>query len=269
MGDSNTYGLYLDSKDAYPKQLETQWNQSHPERQLEVINIGYPGSNSSRIVANIDSVVETFQPDIILVMIGTNDSWTAPIETIAGTTVYSLPYVSAAVGWLKTHSRVYKLFCILNRPAFEENKLETVTLSDPKQATTAINQPARINYGNQHFEFSMQFRDKNDTSDPFLAMEKNLEKLMQYARHGHTRIIFLTYAANKGYYKQANKITRETVEKNNYPDFIDTTDAFVDLQPPKGEGSELFFADLHATAKGNALFASHIIKKLELLLANK
>ena len=60
MGDSNTYGLYLDKKDAYPKQLETIWNATHKNNPIEVINLGYPGSNSSDTRSKIEDYGEAY-----------------------------------------------------------------------------------------------------------------------------------------------------------------------------------------------------------------
>jgi hypothetical protein len=49
LGDSNTYGLSLgDRTDAWPQQLEKLWNAVTPSRPAEVLNPGYPGTNSSR-----------------------------------------------------------------------------------------------------------------------------------------------------------------------------------------------------------------------------
>ena len=50
LGDSNTYGLYLQADQAYPSLLEQQWNAHHPDNRIEVINLGFPGTNSSRVL---------------------------------------------------------------------------------------------------------------------------------------------------------------------------------------------------------------------------
>jgi len=102
LGDSNTYGLYLPMEDSYPSQLEKQWNTTHPEMPIEIINLGYPGTNSFRLLANLPDILDTFKPDLVLLMIGFNDFWT-PVEPSPKT-----PQLS----WTKKmlyHSRVYKL----------------------------------------------------------------------------------------------------------------------------------------------------------------
>ena len=56
------------------------------------------------------------------------------------------------------------------------------------------------------------------------------------------------------------------MQRNQYSDFIDVSSAFFKLQPPKDEGNEYFFQDLHSTAKGNHLVAETVMKHLEVIL---
>ena len=56
IGDSNTYGLWLERSQAYPQQLETLWNERNESPKLEVLNLGFPGTNSSRIVRDLRRV---------------------------------------------------------------------------------------------------------------------------------------------------------------------------------------------------------------------
>jgi lysophospholipase L1-like esterase len=264
MGDSNTYGLYLDKKDAYPKQLETIWNATHKNNPIEVINLGYPGSNSSRLVANIEEINSQFQPDIILVMIGSNDAWTAPIAAAESTMTNNNEL--HPIQWIKSRSKLYRLICLITREPFQEQSLETITTSDPAQAETAKGKPATINYKNMKLDFSLNFRDKNTHLDAETDMQKNMEKLIQYGKQNNIKVFLLTYPANKGYYKQANKVTLKTAGDNHYPYLVNTIETFQSLQPPKGEGNQHFFSDLHATALGNQVLATAVMKQLEATL---
>lgn len=118
LGDSNTYGLYLPAEDSYPAQLETLWNQKHPDAPVEVINLGYPGTNSFRLLANLPEILDTFQPDLVLMMIGFNDFWT-PVE---------VPTTVAELSWLKKlqlHSRLYQLFYMWSRERMLEHSIDT------------------------------------------------------------------------------------------------------------------------------------------------
>ncbi len=263
MCDSNTYGLYLDKKDAYPKQLETIWNAAHKNNPIEVINLGYPGSNSSRLVASIEEINQQFQPDIILVMIGTNDGWTAPIA--AAESILTNDHKLHPLQWIKSHSKLYRLFCLMTREPFQEQALETVTTSDPAQAETAKGKPATINYKNMKLDFSLNFREKSTHIDVEAEMQKNMEKLIQYGEKNNIKVFLLTYPADKGYYKQANKVTLKSTG-DHHPYLVNTIEAFQSFQPLKEEGNQHFFPDLHATALGNQILATAVMNQLEATL---
>jgi lysophospholipase L1-like esterase len=62
LGDSNTYGLWLERKEAYPQQLEALWNQRVAAPKLEVVNLGFPGTNSSRLVRDLPRLLRRSTP---------------------------------------------------------------------------------------------------------------------------------------------------------------------------------------------------------------
>ena len=66
LGDSNTYGVWLDDRSqAYPQQLEAVWNERIETPKLEVLNLGVPGTNSSRLVRELPQMLANFAPDIL------------------------------------------------------------------------------------------------------------------------------------------------------------------------------------------------------------
>jgi lysophospholipase L1-like esterase len=77
LGDSNTFGLHLDPQHAYPRQLEALWNEATEAPKLQVVNFGYPGASSASVLRDLDETLASFAPDIVLLMIGANDAWTA------------------------------------------------------------------------------------------------------------------------------------------------------------------------------------------------
>ena len=62
------------------RQLEALWNESVEQPKLEVINLGFPGTNSSRVVRDFDRLLTVFAPDLLILMVGVNDFWTLPLE---------------------------------------------------------------------------------------------------------------------------------------------------------------------------------------------
>jgi len=118
LGDSNTYGLYLPENESYPAQLQSRWNQGHPDKTIEVINLGYPGTNSFRLLENLGQALDTFSPEVVLLMIGFNDFWT-PEEN---------PHQYNDDNWidyLKSKSRLYKLVFMLVRKQGMQSQIDT------------------------------------------------------------------------------------------------------------------------------------------------
>ena len=58
LGDSNTYGLYLKPHESWPAQLETSWNTTVTSPRIRVFNLGYPGTNSSKVLGDFAKMLE-------------------------------------------------------------------------------------------------------------------------------------------------------------------------------------------------------------------
>ncbi len=63
LGDSNTFGLWLERHETYPSQLQATWNSSNRGPEVEVLNLGFPGTNSSGLRRDIPRMLETFHRD--------------------------------------------------------------------------------------------------------------------------------------------------------------------------------------------------------------
>jgi lysophospholipase L1-like esterase len=78
LGDSNTYGLYVARHETYPAQLERELAALRPDPPVEVLNLGAPGLNTSRLLRKFPELLATLAPDLVIVMMGANDMWTDP-----------------------------------------------------------------------------------------------------------------------------------------------------------------------------------------------
>lgn len=75
VGDSYTYGLGVERQEAYPAQLEVLLKGKFGNNAAEVINAGRPGINTPILANCFQEMLDDYRPDIVLVMIGTNDEW--------------------------------------------------------------------------------------------------------------------------------------------------------------------------------------------------
>jgi hypothetical protein len=117
IGDSNTYGLWIERDASYPSQLERGWNERFRESPIDVMSLGFPGTNSSRVVRDFRRLVDTRAPGRVILMIGVNDFWTRPFEIGADVQDPGERNV------IQRHSLLYKLFHLARR-SFDARTLE-------------------------------------------------------------------------------------------------------------------------------------------------
>ncbi len=250
VGDSNTYGLYLDKSQAYPMVFEALWNARPGNRPIQGQNLAFPGTNSSKLVKDCRRMRWAFRPDMVSVMVGRNDFWTLP-ET-AGDSPHALDRLAAAL-WKV--SRVYRLLYMVRR-AILNPRLE-VTSEPSGEGLERGHGTAR--YGSDEFELGWVHRPDSGVPNwqPDKDLEKNLITLANEIREFGAGIIFLTYPAETGMYGVANEIIRHAAKSARVP-MIDLGTAFRPLCPA-GRCAELF-GDQHPSAVGHER-AAHILQE--------
>lgn len=276
LGDSNTYGLYLDQEESYPGQLETICNATKDNPKIEVINLGYPGTNSSRLLSNFSRLLSTFRPDIVTVMIGANDGWTVD-ESID---LKSLPLHKRLLAGFQRYSRIYKFLYMLSRRPYDINQLnihsekgETRTREHDKMVSNspeAIREIGRtitkndfrddvlISYGDDGFQFGFQGGSPSDDWDD--RLRRNLCAMGEIGATYGVRFYFLTYPSSNGLYGLTNQIIRRTVTENTIP-LIDIGSVIEKEFSLRFTHEELFFPDFHATRRCNAFVARAIMNE--------
>lgn len=271
IGDSHTYGLYLTAEEAYPSQLKKIWDTTAHERDIEVINVGFPGTNSSRVLSNIHSLLDTFKPDVIVLLVGINDYWTHPVsksDTNQNT--------SALIDWLSNHSRVYKLLYMLQRQMYNANKLEIDDKFrgakwDPahdeafkkktEQSTNFTDDiPNAVSYGDKEFSIGFQAsaiqRDK-----PMQHLYKNLLDIIAATQQHNVRLILMTYENDKDLlFQTVNTQVRKAAQKQNITP-LELAPTF-SQQCPDLNACALLFPDFHPTATGQAEIAKQVMRVL-------
>jgi len=71
LGESTTA---LGGRAAYPAQLEEALNRKNPGIKFKVLNKGVPGTNSARILSQLEENLDAYDPDMVVAMIGVNDA---------------------------------------------------------------------------------------------------------------------------------------------------------------------------------------------------
>lgn len=254
LGDSNTYGLYLPNRaQAYPHRLEAMWNAVGDVPRIEVINLGYPGTNSSRIRRGLRRMLEELRPDLVAVMVGANDSWTlrVPVEEPRG-------LWERGSGFAKRHSRVYLLAHMIRRSLIAERvQYEDVqpVFSDRGRLT---GERATVRIGGA--EFSMGWRTGPVTQLHRWKLRSNLWAIAETARAFATPIAFVTYPSEQASYGVANEEIRSVAGVGSAI-LVDTVPLFRQYCPSE-PCPEFLYGDHHPTARGHEIVADSVMHRL-------
>jgi lysophospholipase L1-like esterase len=252
LGDSNTYGFFLErpAAEAFPTQLQELWNARDGAHPIEVLNLGVPGMNSSKLRTVLPDLLGTLRPDIVMVMVGVNDFWIAPapVSEDDGSRVR----LTDALWRL---SRLFRLVYMIRR-ALEQPQLD---LSFPKLGSEAP--PAvTLRYGDRQLDLTppeIGAGHKTWRDD----LRRNLAAMAAQAANGGARLILLTYPAEGPLYAQANAAIRAAAAQSEAA-LVDLGSEFLKLCPTK-TCDDLFFFDLHPTLKGHQLAARVLAARLE------
>lgn len=242
LGDSNTYGIAVEPSEAYPRVLEAEWRPPPGEAGLEVVNLGFPGTNSTKVRNDLPRILRVLRPDVLLVMIGANDYWTLP-ETAGGS------FGDRLADWAWRHSRVYRFLYMALRSRANAELSVDVTQTLPYFA--GQKGVGRVGADEFPLGFTMDpSPPAGDVRDE--ALRQNLREIIATARDAAVPLVLLTYASSGQLYGRANAIAREEARSADVA-LVDVAAVFAPLCPD-GRCTQLL-GDGHPSADGHALIA--------------
>jgi len=293
LGDSNTYGLYYDEQQAWPAQFESRWNDQHGDQPVTVINLGYPGTNSYRIRANIDGFIRKTSPDWVFLMVGFNDFWT-PAESFE-----SAAHHAAKAHWfdvVREYSRVYRLAYMLtqNYRGHVVNsklrfKLPESVLNDPEKHQAVMD--AFAAKMKESHEEAMKRKAEGKSDEPQVppeehliidgerfpmmiyqgdnvskqgAYQANLQYIVERVRASGSKIVLLTYPSSRNFYPMYSQEMRDFVSLHDVP-LIDLEKFFQEKCAGDQDCYQYFLKDAHLNSKGYELAGTYIAERFAAL----
>jgi lysophospholipase L1-like esterase len=198
------------------------------------------------------------RPDLVLVMVGVNDGWTADVPAASTSQIDGF----AAVLW--KYSRVYKLLALVKRRVLEEGggEVEVRVEARPDEITKGDAAGRGVARFRGH-EFALGWRREATPKPPpswLGALRQNLEALVTQAQKTGVEVVLLTYPARQKAYGQANGVIRRAAEETETP-LVDLERVFAPLCGDE-ECLEWFFRDHHPRAEGHQLAARTIVEAL-------
>src|SRR3989344_2376168 len=73
LGESSTIGLWVDRPSSYPAQLEMMLQEQYPEKHIRIFVPPFIGNNTSQVANRIEQHIETYDPKLIILMVGYNN----------------------------------------------------------------------------------------------------------------------------------------------------------------------------------------------------
>ena len=252
LGDSNTYGLYVEHAEAYPQLLERLWNEDPQRRPIQVINLGFPGTNSSTVRKNLPGLLNRVRPDLVTVLIGTNDFWTVPVRD----------WETQERGfnlrdWAWKFSRLYRLYYI-RFAEYETPELGgSYSLSNPLPFDS---RHAKVKQGGEEFEFGFDTATGGRIEDWPGILVENLDAIVAMTADWGADLVLLTYLSEDPPYSHTNAVIREFARRRG----VRLIDPGRRLRPRcrKGKCAELL-PDQHPSAIGYEFVANILLRELK------
>jgi len=111
IGESTTYGLGVDSNDAFPSQLTEMLKKRYPDVEFTLINKGVPGQTSTAILRHINQYMIQYKPDLVISTFGTVDF-----------NPYHNGFASKQNNWM-SHLRIYKIIRVFTDFVYNYKKI--------------------------------------------------------------------------------------------------------------------------------------------------
>ncbi len=265
LGDSNTYGLNLPVDEAYPKQLENYWNKLY-KKKVQVLNLGYPGTNSSQLRRNLSNVLDRFHPHIVLMTVGVNDFWTDPfLSTVKD---------SASFWSFFRQLRLYKLYYMLTRIEFNQSLVNDnqgfrkFNGNDKNQSHALLKEMAQergikggLNYPGLKFKINLGIHHSNLSKDDIVARLTENIRYMNTLIHDRGAVLWLTTYVSSKTYGPANEAIRKVATERGLR-LIDVEKKIEEQCQTENSCNDYLFPDEHPTAKGYSAVAEIIANEL-------
>lgn len=250
LGDSNTYGVLTGRQHTYPEVLERLWNGQAGRAEVDVINVGVPGMNSSKLRNNFRSLLASFRPATALVLVGANDLWTvrAPAEDETELTLEQR---------LWQRSRVFRLLHMIGRAmrGIDSEPEPEVIVKVEKDAASR----ARVRRGEWELDLTWTGDSAPRQGGWERALRANLNVMREAAEENGTELLLLTYAWDRDAYGLANEVIR-AAQSDDLP-VIDLARAFAAVCRSASCG-ELFRPDGHPTKLGYQIVAVTVWREI-------
>ncbi len=246
LGDSNTWGLGVERDEAWPQQLAVAWKREH-ESEIEVVNLGYPGTNSSQVRRELRRTLESVHPDVVVLMVGANDFWTLPVPIDDARSELRL--------FLDRHSRLWRLAWSVSRVlSYEVHVVGRKGLEDEHD------RGEMFEAGHVPGEMFEAGHVPGGLVAALTGLLENLSAITAEVNGLGLEFVLMTYPSRATLYAVANRTIRSAASRSGVR-LVDLEKRFALLCPAE-PCPELLMADGHPTEQGYRRIAEILVREL-------
>jgi len=243
IGDSNTFGLWVDPTLSYPAQLRKLLADSAGPDRYEVFNLGIPGATSGSYQRRFGEILDTFRPDIVIAMLGTGNLLRDPVAAAATDEGVS----GRVLRTLRETSRLYRVY------RYAVRNWQTPAASVPPEIATQEQATGVLHLGDHDILVKDHWKKKNlpERNQAKQQLTDDLKSMNDACRAQGIRFVVMTYLSAEHLYGDMNVVIRATTAQGRLT-LIDNT---LDLNDPR---PGLFFPDRHPMAAGYSVIAHNV-----------
>lgn len=240
LGDSNTFGLYEESEDAYPGVLDALLDARAAGGPHRVLNLGIPGLNSRQVLESLPEVLATHEPDLVLVVVGINNAWSWRDESVLR---YGRPWYESL--------RLAKLLRIAG---------ERFDGAGEEPGPEAGEQVGRDRTGRAYTLARGDLTAARSVDGLEAGVGTDLRAMHKRVEESGARLVLLTYGFADGAQRTVNAVLREVAAETGAP-LVDGAAALA-AAAERIDPELLFYPDSHPTALGYEIYGRHAFNRL-------
>ncbi len=257
IGESTTYGLFVEPDQAYPARVAALLEAKHPGRRFLSFNRGVPGLTTTAMLRTLPEKLQILSPQLVVILAGANDFHTQ----YNGVRIPGDGWLPRPIGYAVGTLRIYRLIDLwleLRKPKRGLSKGEWL---DERSPSGVKLEQSEIFYdlgSGHHLLYPLQPGEEALVSSLTAKLEANLERMIEQCRAAGAQVVLVGYLRSP----IENAMIERVANRVGVPFVATWRDPGDTHQPPL----DLFTPDgFHPSVAGHQLMAERIVERIDLI----
>jgi lysophospholipase L1-like esterase len=256
IGESTTYGLWVEPAQAYPAQVASLLEARHPGHNFVAFNRGVPSLTTTAMLRTLPEKLRLLSPNVVVILAGVNDFHTQ----YNGVRVLGEGWLARPLADLVSGLRLYRLFDVATQGKLGSAQGDWLDERGPAGVKLNQTEFVRDAGSGHHLLYPRQPSQEALVNQLTSKLEANLQRMVETCRDAGAQVVLLGYLRAP----QENAIV-ESVAKRSASLYLPTWPGTEASPAPP----ELFTHDLfHPSVAGHRRMAERIVEGIDRLVAS-